>query len=398
MNRSSIIVTFILMSLLLASCESDELTTPQTNALERKLLLNPPHLEGEQYKSYTLKAKLTNVPVSDLSYYWDLDDGQGFSYSGWIITPTFYQSKVYQVRVKVLDGFTDSLLAFDSIRVDIRPPAKFVEISPKLIDTTLVMNPDGTIAQYLQFNLKASLPNNFIRMEWDYGDGSDIESGSAHKFLKPGTFKVRVKVFETSGAYLGSDSATVIIHMPEFTHADIANATNVSVWFSVDPGHDVVKDPLFANPLGLGISTIQDPGSEIKGLTFDLFLRDSTIVSQDTLLAFPKKLCLDTIAGELSDDLKSIKKVSVSVNDTGRIGGTSNAKLRYSYMLNDLELLAVTNTQIVYRSTSSFMPAFAKDLYFSSSNVRNLPRGTLLVAATPPAPKAGAFGLVIFDK
>jgi len=386
-------------ALALSSCESDLTTSNPT--LEKKLILNPPHLEGEQYMSYTFKARVTNVAASDVRFYWDFDEGQGFQdfklYDD-VAEYTFIQPKVHYIRVKAFDYFTDSLIGFDSIRADIRAPSPFVEVSPKVIDTTLVMKPDGTMAEYLYFNLRTSLPDSVLRTEWDFGDGSEITSYNSHRFMRPGSFVVRVKVFEKTGAYLGSDSATVVIHMPMFGYVDIANAKNITVWFNIDSSHPVATEPLFVNPFGLGISTKKDPSSGISNFKFNVFFKDTGIVSQDTQFVFPKKLYLDTIVGELSADLKSVKMVAVSVNDTGRVGITSNAKLRYSYTLNNLELLSVTSTEIVYRTQYPTMSEFARDIYFNSVRVKNLPRGILASTDSPPAPKAGAYGLVVFDR
>ena len=166
--------TLLIILMLFASCESDQTTSnPGTTSGEKKLVLSPTQLEGDQYVEYEFKAKVTNVPSSDVAFYWDFDEGNGFEHhEEQFIRQRFYQDKVHNVRVKALDYFSGLLLGFDSIRVDIRPQVAFASITPKLVDTILVMASSGEMTESLFFKIKASIPDNFIRSEWDFGDGT----------------------------------------------------------------------------------------------------------------------------------------------------------------------------------------------------------------------------------
>jgi hypothetical protein len=380
---------FLLMILFLASCESDQLATSNNSTLEKKLVLNPTRLEGEQYKSYTLKAKLTNVPVSDLFFYWDLDEGKGFSHTGWIVNPIFYENKVHQVRVKVLDGFTDSLLAYDSIRADIRPPVALVEISPKTIDTLLVTNADGSMAQELWFKLNTSTPANLIRTEWDFGDGSPVVAdNSSHRFLRAGTFTVRVKVFEKTGLYVGSDSAHVTIRMPEVHFSEIANSRGVVVALSIENSHPVSKIPGFINPLICGLMNIG------KNSLFADFQSPKFVVRldyEDQNVAWH-----DTIAGELSPDMMKIKTLQVVGMDTSF--NSQPTHVRFNFVLHDLELLAVTTDKIVYRSISETLSDFVSDLSFVPPFQGGTAGGVTGIPGIGPELKAPPCAIVIFFK
>jgi hypothetical protein len=397
MNRKIFLLPVLSVLFILSSCESDQVTATNPS-LEKKLLLSPLRLEGEQYKGYEFKAKVTNVPLSDVTFFWDFDDGEGFQEISLVPLQSLWRGfgtpRIYNIRVKAYDYFTDSLLGYDSIRADIRPPAQSFEIIPRGFDTVLKMNSDGTMLEYLVFNIKASIPSEYVTVEWDYGDGSNPKPDYYHYYLHTGTFTVRATAHDkTTGSYLGSDSIIVTIRMPEITSDDLISSKEVDVWLAIDSSVPMAKDSLFSNPFAVGLLINTSPPSYFDAHSFSIVYTD---------VALGARLVRDTIAGEFSDDLQSLRKVSVSVNDTGRLTTLDRGKLQYSFTLKDLDLLAVTPTTIVYRSVSTLISDFTKDITFTPSGVINQPRGSLtdsFVGRNPPEGKTDApFALVIFKR
>lgn len=208
MTRKTVSLLFLGISLALSSCESD--LTTQTG--ERKLLLDPTYLDGEIYTSYTFRAMVTNVPASDVRFFWDFGIGGGYDENDKTMSWTYYQPGIYHIRVKAQHYFTDEILGIDSIKVDARPPAMSFALAPQTIDTILTMNSNGSMVEKLDFTVTTSTPAHLARLTWDFGDGTVITTSSGltygHKYASVGTFTVRVSGKDASGVFLGEDSAT----------------------------------------------------------------------------------------------------------------------------------------------------------------------------------------------
>jgi hypothetical protein len=403
---------FILV-LLLASCESDLITNQYITQIDtsdatgkKKLLLAPTHLEGEQYIEYEFRAKVTNVAFSDLVMEWDFDEGQGFEVVEVpVVKHAFHQPKIHFVKVRATDWFADTLLGYDSIRVDIRPPAGNFNLLPDRVDTTLAMNSNGSMASPLRLEIVTPTPGHLLTTKWDLGDGSTKDTLLPDKvllynFKAAGTYLVRVSGYDTSGTYVGSDSVEVTLRIPPVTAEMLSRTTAISVYLSVDTSHVIVKDPLFRNPLATTLNSKNDSVStwSLSGTKFKVTL-DSMKPPEYFFRHFQEE-----IEGELSTNLRSIRSVMVSVNDTGRLHSdvSDRAGLHYSYQLRDLELLAVTPNRIVYRSVSTKMNDFASNITFRAANAVNVHGGIsedFFVLIHPNESRfPHPYGLIMFDR
>jgi hypothetical protein len=102
----------------------------------------------------------------------------------------------------------------------------------------------------------------------------------------------------------------------------------------------------------------------------------------------------------LNNDCTVLKSLYVGVDEANAALGKS---LLYSYELTDLELLAVTSTQIIYRSVSPVPDQFIKNLTFNAENMLNtavgqFPAGTPLSVTAVPGNRPGPYAVVVFNK
>ncbi len=390
------------ISLALSSCESDVAT--QSGA--RKLLLDPTYLDGELYKAYTFRAMVTNVPSDDIRFFWDFDNGNGFNEGNKINSFIYYLPGIYTIRVKAQHYFTDEILGIDSMRADIRPPAMKFELTRHSIDTTLLMNSDGSMAEVLQFTVNASTPDYLSRVTWDFGDGTIITDANGlsaiHKYTRTGTFTVRVSGKDASGVHLGKDSATVTIRMPLVNFTSITFARGISVFLVIDSTHPVMLAPLYQNPFAIKMDFKKDAVSNfsIAENKFTVSI-DST---DDVGDSYRYHSIRDMITGELTADVQSLRSAVVTVNDTGQINraGNGGCGRHYQFELQDLDLLAVTSTKIVYRSKTSVVNDFVKSIQFSAFKEPNKPAGTFddlsSGSSNPLEAKLGPYALVVFHR
>jgi hypothetical protein len=403
-NGMKYLPRLLLLSLaFLVSCESNELTN---TSLEKKLVLNPTSLEGEQYVQYTFKAKVTNVPFSDVTIYWDFDEGRGYHADSNLnmqyVQHTFYEPRIYNVRVKAVDFFSEEVLGLDSIRVDVRPPVAFVDLSPNVLDTVLPISINGRTEPPIYFTVKTSSPLNLIKTVWDYGDGEiyedSVSPGDGGNYFLPGPHTVRVSAYEKSGRYLGSDSAIVTVRFPSFTIGDLSRSKSIVAALRIDSLHPVAKDSLFLNPLAVQF-TKSDTVVRMQFGATDLYLwydKESNLGG--------KTQQHDTLHGVLSDDLRSIRSLNVIVRDSGFTLYPFASKLvtlRYTYELTNLELFAVNNSMIVYSSKSNSLSDFLNALSFSAAGNANYAAGSFAPNSGGnfiPSIKPGVFGLVIFNR
>jgi hypothetical protein len=400
MNIKHIRSFVFLLIALVGGCES-ELTTTTSQTGERKLVLNPTHLEAQQYDICTLRARITNMPISDAKFLWDLDEGQGFSREGSEIHTTFYENKVHTVRVKAIDAFNDASFGYDSLKVNVRPPVRFVKLIPSTTDTLMPIRNDGSLCCELKFTINASSPAWNLRKVWDFGDGTgefvdSMSSVTYHRFARAGTHRVHVDVYERTGLHVGSGDTLITFQFPPFSVEQLATASSVSAFVDVGTQHEVINDSLFTNPLATTICTNCGSFAELSGVQAST----STVsASMDHDAGWIR--LRDTIVAAFSDDHKKLLSVRVSVNDSGRLGGgVTDGYLKYTYALRDLELLVVNSQVIVYRSESDDINHFLFDLEFNALSHPNHHAGSLTGTGTPfieqrkPAP----FAVIVFTR
>jgi hypothetical protein len=391
------------MAFALSSCESDKITsTPNTNdstALEKKLIVEPARLEAEQYDRYTLKARVTNVPISEVAFEWDFDEGFGFQPGEWTMNVEFTQNKIHNVRVKALDFFTNKLIDEDTIRVDVRPKTIFARFDP---DSFVVevnhfrMNTDGSLnipAQVPMF-YKTSSPPQAVAIAIDWGDGATSfdslgQSHLFHAYLFPDTFQIILTAYEKFGVYLGADTGKVFFRMPSVTQYGVGTAASVDVYLVIDSLHPLKQDSLLKNPFALRIDQHgADAVAAYDDRNFSVFLD-----------RYSGPVLHDTISGTFANNFQILQSLHVGVNETQT---SPSASLRYSFDLQNLELLAVTTKEIVYRSKTPLLDDFLKNVSFSAEGTTNTPSGTFGKSVSIgidniPATKPGVFAIVVFN-
>jgi len=394
--RYSLILLAVILAL--TSCESDQVASKST---EKKLIVVPEYLDVQQYDLCTLKVRLTNVPYSDVRFEWDLDGGiDNGPWYGWRVHVKFTQNKIHNVKVKAYDIFTNEFFDSASIRVDVRPPVAFVQLSP---DTAIHeiqparMNIDGSFlsGERVNFEFKFSAPSDYVDKTWDWGDGTDNVNiiGSPweyHEYTSTGTFHAVLSAQERGGRFLGKDSSIVIIRPPKVILLDIRNALSTYVFLVVDSTDPaVVNDPLFKNPFALGFYHAN------ANVTTDFQANDFSLLYNEN----SGKVCNDTISGTSSDDFRILKSLHAGVDEIRSAGQT----IRYSYDLRDLELLAVTSKSIVYRSKHPIQDQFLSNLSYNALGLANpscgtFASGTSFSVSQVPATKSGVFAVVVFNK
>jgi hypothetical protein len=395
----------LLLSLaFLVSCESNELTN---TSLEKNLVLNPTSLEGEQYVQYTFKAKVTNVPFSDVTFYWDFDEGRGYHADSNLnmqyVQHTFYEPRIYNVYVKAVDFFSEEVLGLDSIRVDVRPPVAFVDLSPNVVDTVLPITTNTRSESPIYFALKTSSPLDLVRTVWDYGDGQTYEDTVSYGYgghhFQPGTHTVRVNVYEKSGTYLGSDSAIVTVRFPSFSIEDLSRSKSITTALRIDSLHPVAKDSLFRNPFAVLFDKKDSiVSSQFASSDFHLGFHNIEFIGGSA-----RAERHDTAYGTFSADLHTIRSLTVSVQDTGYTQypfSQTSGTLRYTYTIKDLELLAVTKAIIIYATRSDVLSDFLADLTFSATGNANYSTGSFPPSSSTfiPTFKPGVQGFVMFTR
>lgn len=156
----------------------------------------------------------------ELKYEWDFGDGT--KENGAVVAHTYEKGGVYKAVLTVNDlQYTKCSSSSDSILVTVnsKPSAVFDTVSMAVtgdeltFDATASADPDGDDLTYL----------------WDFGDGTDEQSGSkvTHVYNKGGNYSVRLKVNDNKGTGCSSDmtAMNVAINTPP---SAVLNTVNVA--------------------------------------------------------------------------------------------------------------------------------------------------------------------------
>lgn len=391
-------------ALTLSSCESDKITStpnPSDSSGGRKVLIvEPSHLEAEQYDRCTFKARVTNVPISEVAFEWDMDEGFGFQTGEWTMSVEFLQNKIHNVRVRALDFFTKELIDIDSIRVDVRPKAVFVRFDPDssvnyLRDYHLKTNGDFVNPEGAGFRYKTSAPPEGVVASIDWGDGTITGDSLGYQYIwrlytRPERRReVILTAFEKYGRFLGSDTGVVLFYLPEVTPPRVATCASVDVYLVIDSLHPLKQDSLLKNPFALRIHQYgQDAISAYDDRNFSVRLDRQN-----------SKVLHDTIFGTFANNFQVLQSLHVGVHETQ---ASPPGSLRYSFDLENLELLAVTTKEIVYRSKTPILDDFLTNISFTAEGMINAPVGTFpentnIGVDNIPATKPGVFAVVVFN-
>lgn len=129
---------------------------------------------------------------------WDFENDGKYELQGKEnLRPQYTFDKIgdYKVHLRIVDG-QDNVNNFYRV-------ISVVENKTPNITASFEMNPGGATSAPVAISFDAgksfSTKGQIVRYEWNFGDGSDLQSGKtvSHKFLKPGRYNVTLKVMDS---------------------------------------------------------------------------------------------------------------------------------------------------------------------------------------------------------
>jgi len=341
------------------SCDSNNPSS--SSSTTKELEVTPSKTSVGIYENFTIKARMTNTPLSDVYLKVDYGNGQvynempagqdrGFSYD---------KTGTYTVTVTAFDVYTDAQLATKTITIIVSDVIPSVTFARDVIDTTLMTRGDGSLG-YITFSYTTNAP--VTKARYHYGDGRvDSVLGNypmSLSYESAGTYKVIVDVYNDKGNYWASDTMTVIIRLPGVTTAMLTSAYNVSVSLAVDG-----TSPIFASiqpykHIDVGIGAQNDTTNRTKltwsGNSFDASFYYKPADSGSARIEYK-------FIGTLSSDLKQLETMTVSVYDSTYYTTVS----KYGYKLSNLELCGMNDEVVIYRAAYRPLTTFASDEYLT---------------------------------
>ncbi len=364
MNRISIFI-LLLLFVGLNSCSEDP-ASPNTTTGSGKILIYPDSLRGVINEEYVFKARLEGVPFGDVRFLWDFGDGDFRNFSTQEVLFKFNFTDTFYVRVKAFDYFTDKLLGFDSIPVTITRGTPKVEITPSTIDSVISYYDDASFQIPISFSLTTSADPGTSKVIWYFGDGSKNDTISSnftvyHAFGKPGVYSVRAEVYEIGGGLLGADTAQVQLRFPTINLGMIQSSKQVSVFLMLDKTSAFFDQPGFYNPSAYGAQLSNGANRNVTWSSNSLIVTEGV----DSSTSFGAALVDRKLNITLSPDGKMVTSLSLSVRDSTIWQDSSKHDYaNFSYSLKNIELLAVTDKEIVFRATVPTTTALTTDLMY----------------------------------
>ncbi|HEY6171924.1 MAG TPA: hypothetical protein VIX80_06680 [Candidatus Kapabacteria bacterium] len=367
MNRFLLILILLFGATVFTAC-TEEPTSP-TNTTPGKLLIQPTSLNGVLNQEYTFKAKVENVSFGDIRFLWDFGDGNFRNFSSQEVLFKFNYTGSFFVRVKAYDYFTDELLGFDSIPVTISGSTSNVQIVPPSIDSVINYYDDASFQIPITLRVTSTSAVSNSKVIWHYSDGTKsdtIESSFEvyHVFQKIGDYTVRTEVYEKNGNFVGADTATVKLRFPPLTMSMIQSSKQVSVFLMLDRTSVFFDQPGFYNPSAYGAMLSNAPNKTITWTSNSLAITEDV----DSSTSFGSALKDRKLTVGFSTDLKKVTTLSLSVHDSTQWqDGSKHDYAEFSYTLQNIELIAITENEIVYRAVVPTTTMVAPDLQYNSS-------------------------------
>ena len=156
------------------------------------------------------------------SFDWDFDGDGRYDLEGTDPAPryTFDKIGIYTVKLRTVDQQNK----VENYSRDIEVKVSDTPLITPVIDATPSLS--GAIPLQVRFDASqsSSLKGKITRYDWDFGDGSDSESGKSvsHVFNKPGYYTVKLTVTENSGQ---TASTTVEVHTLGISSVPVAKIT-----------------------------------------------------------------------------------------------------------------------------------------------------------------------------
>lgn len=367
MNRFVLILILLLGTTIFTACTEDPVSP--TNTTPGKLLIQPTSLNGVLHQEYTFKAKVENVSFGDVRFLWDFGDGNFRNFSSQEVLFTFNYTGSFFVRVKAYDYFTDELLGFDSIPVTIIGSTSNVQIVPPSIDSVINYYDDASFQIPITLRVTSTSAVSNSKVIWHYSDGTKsdtIESSFDvyHIFQKIGDYTVRAEVYEKDGDFVGADTAIVKLRFPPLTMGMIQSSKQISVFLMLDRTSVFFDQPGFYNPSAYGAMLSNAPNKTINWTSNGLAITEDV----DSSTSFGSALKDRKLTVGFSTDTKKVTSLSLSVHDSTQWqDGSKHDYAQFSYTLQNIELVAITDKEIVYRAIVPTTTMVAPDLQYNSS-------------------------------
>jgi hypothetical protein len=368
MNRLLLILILTLGTTVFTACSEDPVS-PTNNTTPGKLLIQPTSLNGVPNQEYSFKAKVENVSFGDIRFLWDFGDGNFRHYPSQEVLFTFNYTGSFFVRVKAYNYFTDELLGFDSIPVTISGSTSNVHIIPPSIDSVITYYDDASFHVPITLRVTSTSALSNSRVIWHYSDGSKsdtIESSFEvyHIFQKMGDYTVRAEVYEKNGTPVGADTATVKLRFPPLTMNMIQSSKQVSVYMMLDRTSSFFDQPGFYNPSAYGAQLSSGPNKTVNWTSSSLSVTEDV----DSSTSFGAALVDRNLSIGFSSDMKKVTSLSVSVHDSTQWqDGSKHDYAKFSYSAQNIELVAITDNEIVYRTIAPTTSVIAPNLQYTST-------------------------------
>jgi hypothetical protein len=357
------ILILLVAALSISGCESDTPSSSSTNSLNKELEIVPTNITVSRYEEFTIKARMTNIPLSDVYMRYDFGDGRGAMNvgSGGNAFHFYLDTGNYTITITAYDGFTDSLLATKTIPARVNELPHSVKFTSDAIDTIVGTDKYGNLP-YITFQIKTNAPSPIV--VWNVGDGSPdttIPYGTSlhHRYKSVGTYTVTVDVYDNNSTYWGSDTMLCTVKFPNITTAMLTGAKRVTIIYEPDETSELLGLMKYYPRFETGLYFVNDYAMTYSwyGNTFDVRRK---LYSSDV----GTPLMHDHhISGKVSTDFRQIDEITVSYFDSITASDDKNIN-RYGYTLFGLELFAVTSDLIVYRAEYKPLSEFVRNEYF----------------------------------
>lgn len=366
MNRFLLILILLLGTTVFTACSEDPVSPTNTPG---KLLIQPTSLNGELHQEYTFKAKVENVSFGDVRFLWDFGDGNFRNFSSQEVLFKFNNTGSFFVRVKAYDYFTDELLGFDSIPVTIIGSTSNVQIVPPSIDSVITYYDDASFQIPISLRVTSTSATANSRVVWHYNDGTKsdtIESSFDvyHVFQKIGDYTVRAEVYEKNGNFVGADTTTVKLRFPPLTMGMLQSSKQLSVFLMLDRTSVFFDQPGFYNPSAYGAQLSNGANKTVNWTSNSLAITEDV----DSSTSFGSALVDRKLTVGFSSDLKKVTSLSLSVHDSTQWqDGSKHDYAEFSYTAQNIELVAITDKEIVYRVISPTTSIIAPNLKYNNN-------------------------------
>jgi PKD repeat protein len=346
MKSSSIFIGVLLaFGLLGAGCKS-----PTSVSSAPYVTISPSNLRQAEFVVDTFQARIFNHDLAQTYFGWNMGDSSVFTP---VQCPTcnfqaihnYTKPGTYAVTVNAFDLYSNTIITSTTTSVTIDTAKSTVEIIPQFYNGIQTMNNFGLTPFAL--SVKTSLPDNDLYQFWDFGDGtaaSFISGPSHHTFPQPGSYIVKVDVYQKNGVYVGNDTAAITINWPDISPASLAaikQMGRVEVFLMVDSSASI--PPVFL-PLSLALSF--KAANTISGWNGNNFSVD-----------YKTNLPLDfMMSGGLSNDGKKMDSLTFSTIDGPNY-------FHYGFKVSDLKLINVDTATFVF---SIFGENLTKNLHIES--------------------------------